>query len=88
VEGDLNLVLVSRGFWQAFRALEPFGIGFPPFVFRVCEASIESTRPGRAPGCVKESTGSIWQSTPIPLPECKWGDFLVEITGTGARLVG
>jgi single-stranded-DNA-specific exonuclease len=86
VEADLNLASVSRSFWQACRALEPFGIGFPPFVFRVCDASIKSTRPGRAR--LRQGKHSIDLSINAErLPESEFGDFLVEITGRGARLL-
>lgn len=85
-EAYLNLASVSSQFWHSCRALEPFGIGFPPFVFWVSNAQIEVIRLGRAR--LKQGPHRIELSVASGLPvEDGHGTFLIEITGRGARLL-
>jgi single-stranded-DNA-specific exonuclease len=45
-ETDLNLSCVSPRFWQDCRLPEPFGIGFPPLMFRYAMRGSMSSAPG------------------------------------------
>ena len=86
-EAELNLSSVSRAFWSACREFEPFGVGFPPFVFQVRRARLEMSRTKRFRLCQGPRSIELW-SVPKTLTDPDQEDFLVEVSGKGACLLG
>ena len=85
-EAVLNLSAVSHRFWEACLALEPFGTGFPPLVFRVANATFEKHQKGRT----RLGQGGRWLNVSpgkTSPNNGEQGDFLVEVTGNNATLL-
>ena len=85
-EAVLNLSAVSHRFWEACLALEPFGTGFPPLVFRVANATFENRQKGRT----RLGQGGRWLNVSLGKTSPnngEQGDFLVEVTGNSATLL-